>query len=218
MRALERGLGAHGYTVLSADNGEDGVVLATSEPVDVVLLDIALPELDGHQTLARIRARRQDLPILMLTARDDLENKVAALESGADDYLTKPFALQELIARIRAMTRRFDQQRSATIEVGDLRLDLVARRSWRGGEPIELSSKEFALLEYFLRNPGRLLARQQILAAVWEYDFDPMSNIVDVYVRYVRRKVDQHGRPSLITTVRGSGYRFDPVPSEGSGS
>jgi len=216
VRSLERGLGAHGYTVLSADNGEDGVVLATSEPVDVVLLDIALPELDGHQTLARIRARRQDLPILMLTARDDLDNKVAALESGADDYLTKPFALQELVARIRAMTRRSDQQRSATIEAGDIKLDLAARRSWRGSVSIDLSSREFALLEYFLRNPGRLLTRQQILAAVWEYDFDPMSNVVDVYVRYVRRKIDQPGRPSMITTLRGSGYRFDPSPNEGS--
>ncbi|MBA2276453.1 MAG: response regulator transcription factor [Chloroflexia bacterium] len=212
VRTLERGLGAHGYTVVSTDNGEHGIVLATSEPVDVVLLDIALPGLDGHQTLARIRAIRQDLPILMLTARDDLNNKVAALEAGADDYLTKPFALEELVARLRAMTRRADQQRSATIEAGDLTLDLVARRCSRGNERIELSSREFALLEYFMRNSGRLLTRQQILSAIWEYDFDPMSNVVDVYVRYLRRKIDRHERPSLITTVRGSGYRFDPSP------
>lgn len=213
VRTLERGLGAHGYTVLSADNGEDGVILAASEPVDLVLLDIALPGLDGHQTLARIRANRRDLPILMLTARDDLENKVSALEAGADDYLTKPFALEELIARIHAMTRRSDQQRSSVIELGDVKIDLLARRSWRGATPIDLSSREFALLEYFMRNPNRLLSRQQILSAVWEYDFDPESNVVDVYVRYLRRKVDRSGEPSLITTLRGSGYRFDPPGS-----
>ena len=218
VRTLERGLGAHGYTVISADNGEDGVMLVTSEPIDLVLLDIALPGLDGHQTLARLRALRQDLPILMLTARDDLTNKVSALEAGADDYLTKPFALQELVARIRAMTRRSDQQRSSAIEAGDIRLDLLARRCWRTNVQIELSSREFALLEYFLRNPGRLLTRQQILSAIWEYDFDPESNVVDVYVRYLRRKIDQAGQPSRITTLRGMGYRFDPISAEGSGS
>jgi len=218
VRTLERGLSAHGYTVIGADNGEDGVMLVTSEPIDLVLLDIALPGLDGHQTLARLRALRQDLPILMLTARDDLTNKVSALEAGADDYLTKPFALQELVARIRAMTRRSDQQRSSAIEAGDIRLDLLARRCWRTNVQIELSSREFALLEYFLRNPGRLLTRQQILSAIWEYDFDPESNVVDVYVRYLRRKIDQAGQPSRITTLRGMGYRFDPISAEGSGS
>jgi len=218
VRTLERGLSAHGYTVIGADNGEDGVMLVTSEPIDLVLLDIALPGLDGHQTLARLRALRQDLPILMLTARDDLTNKVSALEAGADDYLTKPFALQELVARIRAMTRRSDQQRSSAIEAGDIRLDLLARRCWRTNVQIELSSREFALLEYFLRNPGRLLTRQQILSAIWEYDFDPESNVVDVYVRYLRRKIDQAGQPSRITTLRGMGYRFDPISAEDPGS
>ena len=210
VRMLERGLGAHGHTVLCADNGEDGALLASSEPVDLVLLDIALPGLDGHQTLARIRTRRPALPVLMLTARDDLANKVSALDAGADDYLTKPFALEELIARIRALTRRADQQRSSQIEFGDLRLDLLARRAWRGTEPIDFSSREFALLEYVMRHPGQLLSRQQILSAVWEYDFDPGSNVVDVYVRYLRRKIDRPGEPSLITTIRGGGYRLDP--------
>ena len=212
VRMLERGLGAHGHTVLSADNGEDGALLASSEPVDLVLLDIALPGLDGHQTLARIRARRPALPVLMLTARDDLTNKVTALDAGADDYLTKPFALEELIARIRALTRRTDQQRSSEIEIGDLRIDLLARRAWRGSEPIDLSSREFALLEYVMRHPGQLLSRQQILSAVWDYDFDPGSNVVDVYVRYLRRKIDRPGERSLITTIRGAGYRLDPSP------
>jgi DNA-binding response OmpR family regulator len=214
VRTLERGLNAHGYTVLSSDNGEDGVMLVASEPIDLVLLDIALPGLDGHQTLARLRALRQDLPILMLTARDDLRNKVSALEAGADDYLTKPFALEELVARIRAMTRRSDQQRSSSIEAGDIKLDLLARRCWRGDTQIDLSSREFALLEYFLRNPGRLLTRQQILSAIWDYDFDPESNVVDVYVRYLRRKIDDPDQVSRITTLRGMGYRFDPIGAD----
>jgi len=211
VRTLERGLGAYGYTVISSGNGDDGVVLAASEPVDVVLLDISLPGPDGHHTLARLRALRQNLPILMLTARDDMRNKVSALEAGADDYLTKPFALEELIARIRAMTRRSDQVRSSALEAGDIKLDLISRRCWRDTTSIDLSSREFALLEYFMRNPGRLLTRQQILSAIWEYDFDPESNIVDVYVRYLRRKIDDKGEPSRITTLRGMGYRFDPV-------
>ncbi len=211
VRTLERGLGAHGYTVISADNGEDGARLAATEPVDVVLLDIALPGLDGHQTLARLRAQRRDLPILMLTARDDVTNKVSALEAGADDYLTKPFALEELVARIRAMTRRSDQARSSVLEAGDIKLDLLSRRCWRQETAIELSSREFALLEYFLRHSGRLLTRQQILSAIWEYDFDPESNVVDVYVRYLRRKIDRDGETSRITTLRGMGYRFDPA-------
>ena len=214
VRMLERALGAHGFTVMSVDNGEDGVRLAASEPVDVVLLDIALPGLDGHQTLACLRAHRQDLPILMLTARDDMHSKVSALESGADDYLTKPFVLEELVARIRAMTRRSDQVRSSALEVGDIKMDLLSRRCWRETTPIELSSREFALLEYFLRNQGRLLTRQQILSAIWEYDFDPESNVVDVYVRYLRRKIDRKGEPSRITTLRGMGYRFDPVEAD----
>ena len=209
VRVLRRGISAHGYTLLAAESGEEGVVLAASEPVDLVLLDITLPGIDGHSTLAQLRAIRRDLPIIMLTARDDLKNKVSALESGADDYLTKPFALEELIARIRALTRRSDQAQGSLLEVGDVKMDLTARRCWRGAETIDLSSREFALLEYFLRNAGRLLTRQQILAAIWDYDFDPESNVVDVYVRYLRRKLDLAGEPSLITTLRGSGYRLD---------
>ncbi len=215
VRVLRRGLGAHGFMVITAESGEDGVRLAAIEQVDVVLLDIALPGLDGHQTLARLRTLRQDLPVLMLTARDDVQNKVSALEAGADDYLTKPYVLEELVARIRAMTRRSDQARSSEVKAGDIRLDLLSRRCWRDQTPVDLSSREFALLEYFLRHPGRLLTRQQILSAIWEYDFDPESNVVDVYVRYLRRKIDQKGVTSRITTLRGMGYRFDPVDGEG---
>jgi DNA-binding response OmpR family regulator len=210
LRMLERGLAAAGHQVLTAINGEDGAVLATEEGLDIVLLDISLPELSGHEVLARIRARRPALPVLMLTARDDLDNKVRALDAGADDYLTKPFAFEELLARIRALTRRTDQASAGALEVGDVRLDLLGRRAWRGDRPIELSNREFTLLEYLLRHPGQVLSRTQILFAVWEYDADPSSNVVDVYIRYVRRKL---GEPSPITTIRGAGYRYDPPPA-----
>jgi DNA-binding response OmpR family regulator len=215
IRVLQRGLKAHGYVLLAAKSGEEGVAFAASEPVDLILLDIALPGQDGHRTLAQLRAARRDVPIIMLTARDDLTNKVSALEAGADDYITKPFALEELVARIRALTRRSDHSHSTILEIGNVKLDLVSRRCWRGSDTIELSRTEFALLEYFLRNAGRLLTRQQILSAIWEYDFDPESNVVDVYVRYLRKKLDRAGQPSLITTLRGSGYRLDLAPSPG---
>ena len=210
VRFLERGLAAHGYQPLSAGNGEDGVRMAEDEAVDLVLLDIMLPGLDGQEVLKRIRARRPELPILMLTARDNLQNKVSALDAGADDYLTKPFAFEELLARIRALTRRSDQPQGSMIEVGGLRVDLLSHRAWRGDKQITLSAREFALLEYFMRHPGQALSRQQILSAIWDYAFDPGSNVVDVYVRYLRRKIDRPGDPSLIETVRGVGYRFDP--------
>ena len=206
LRLLERGLTAAGHQVTTASNGEDGAVLAEDDSVGLVLLDITLPELDGHQVLSRIRTRRPDLPVLMLTARDDLGNKVRALDAGADDYLTKPFALEELLARIRALTRRADQATSSEITVGDVRLDLLGRRAWRGERLIELSNREFTLLEYLLRHPNQVLSRTQILFAVWEYDADPSSNLVDVYVRYLRRKL---GNPSPIATLRGAGYRYD---------
>ncbi|MDQ3549118.1 MAG: response regulator transcription factor [Chloroflexota bacterium] len=210
VRFLERGLEAHGHQVLSADNGEDGVVLALDETIDLVLLDISLPGLDGHQVLARVRANRPALPVLMLTARDDLQQKVSALNAGADDYLTKPFAFAELLARIHALSRRSDQREGSQLRAGDLRLDLLAHRAWLGETPLDLTSREYALLEYFMRHPGQVLSRQQILAAVWELDFDPESNIVDVYVRYLRRKVNPADGMPLITTIRGTGYRFDP--------
>jgi len=209
LRLLERGLTAAGHQVLTASSGEDGAMLAMDEAIDLVLLDISLPELSGHEVLGRIRSRRPALPVLMLTARDELDHKVRALDAGADDYLTKPFAFEELLARIRALTRRADQSSAAQLEVGDVRLDLLGRRAWRGGRVMELSNREFALLEYLLRHPGQVLSRTQILFGVWEYDADPSSNVVDVYVRYLRRKL---GEPSPISTVRGAGYRFDPTP------
>ena len=211
LRMLERGLVAAGHQVIAASTGEDGITMAQDESVDVVLLDISLPDLSGHEVLSRIRARRSGLPVLMLTARDDVDNKVRALDAGADDYLTKPFAFEELVARIRALTRRADQESAAEIQLGDVRLDLLARRAWRGGRVIELSNREFTLLEYLLRHPHQVLSRTQILFAVWEYDADPTSNVVDVYIGYLRRKL---GDPPPITTLRGAGYRYDPIESD----
>ncbi len=210
LRVLERGLSQAGYQVATADNGEDAVELADDDSIELVVLDIALPGMDGHQVLERIRARRPALPVLMLTARDDLAHKVRALDAGADDYLTKPFAFEELLARIRALTRRADQPRGAALEAGDLRMDLLARRAWRGDRAVELSNREFALLEYLVRHPNQALSRSQILFAVWEYDYEPGSNVVDVYIRYLRRKLSPDGEPSPIVTLRGAGYRFDP--------
>jgi DNA-binding response OmpR family regulator len=209
IRVLQRGLNAHGHQTVIADTGEDGVLLAADETVELVLLDIALPGLNGHQVLEAIRTRRTRLPVIMLTARDDLKNKVNALHGGADDYLTKPFAFEELLARIRAVTRRLDQPESSQLQAGTLHLDLLAQRAWRGDRLIDLSKREFALLEYFMRHPRQVLSRQQILFAVWGYDFDPQTNVVDVYVRYLRSKIDEPEKPSLITTVRGAGYRFE---------
>jgi two-component system OmpR family response regulator len=209
-KLLQRGLRAHGHQTVRTDNGEDGVILARDETVELVLLDVALPGLNGHQSLERIRAHRPRLPILMLAACDDLKNKVDALHAGADDYLIKPFAFEELLARIRAVTRRFDQPRSAQLRAGRLQLDLLAQQAWRDDRLIDLAKREFALLEYFMRHPRQVLSRQQILLAVWDHDFDPVSNVVDVYVRYLRSKIDAPGEPSLIATVRGAGYRFEP--------
>jgi DNA-binding response OmpR family regulator len=214
VRFLERGLAAHGHQAVTADNGQDGVLMAADETVDFILLDIMLPGMDGQEVLRRIRARRPGVPVLMLTARDEVRDKVHALDGGADDYLTKPFDLEELLARMRALVRRADQPEASKIEVGDLKMDLRSHRVWRGEKSVELSSREFALLEYFVRHPGQVLSRQQILSAVWDYAFDPGSNIVDVYVSYLRNKLDRRGGPSLISTVRGAGYRFEP-PEQG---
>lgn len=214
-KVMQRGLRAHGHQTVLAETGEDGVLLATDETLDLVLLDISLPGLNGHQVLERIRAERPRLPVMMLTARSDVKSKVDALHAGADDYLTKPFAFEELLARIHAVTRRFDQPEASQIRAGALRLDLLAQRVWRDDELIDLTAREFALLEYFMRHPNQVLSRQQILFGVWDYDFDPESNIVDVYVRYLRGKLDESGKPSIITTVRGAGYRFEPSSTAG---
>lgn len=213
IRMVERGLTSHGHQVLSAETGEDGLLIVSTEELDLILLDIGLPDISGHEVLKEIRRLRSDLPVIMLTARDDVEAKVSALDTGADDYITKPFVYEELLARIRARTRTSGQRQASIVELGDLKIDLQAHRVWRSGHHIDLSRREFALLDYFARNRGRLLSRQQILAAVWDYEYDGESNVVDVYVRYLRNKLDREDEPSLFTTIRGSGYRFDP-PAE----
>jgi DNA-binding response OmpR family regulator len=210
VRYLERGLREEGHQVESAATGEDGIELALSEDIDLVIIDIGLPAADGHDVLAAIRNRKPELPALMLTARDDVNSKVRALDAGADDYVVKPFSFVELSARMRAAMRRGDQRRASAIEEGDLRIDFLERRAWRGDRQIELSSREFALLAHFMQHPRQVLTRTQLLEAVWDYDFDPGSNVVDVYVRYLRRKIDEPGQPSVIQALRGVGYRFEP--------
>jgi DNA-binding response OmpR family regulator len=207
---IQRGLEGQGYQAPIAGSGEDAMLFVRTEPVDLVLLDIGLPGRDGQEVLGELRRLRPDLPVIMVTARDDMPSKIGALDRGADDYITKPFNFDALLARIRALTRRADQAQAAAITWQGLRIDLLSHRVWRDEVEVALSRREFALLEYFARNPGRLLSRQQILSAVWEYDFEGESNIVDVYVRYLRNKLDRTGEASLFTTIRGSGYRFDP--------
>ena len=209
-RVIQRGLEGQGYQAPIAESGEDAVLFVRTEPVDLVLLDIGLPDLGGQEVLGELRRLRRDLPVIMVTARDDMPTKIGALDRGADDYITKPFNFDELLARIRALTRRVDQAQAAAITWHGLRIDLLSHRVWRDDAEVALSRREFALLEYFARNPGRLLTRQQILAAVWDYDFEGESNIVDVYVRYLRNKLDRANEASLFATIRGSGYRFDP--------
>jgi two-component system OmpR family response regulator len=209
VRYLERGLREEAHQVDSAATGEDGIDLALSEDIDLVIIDIGLPGLDGHQVLAAIRDKKPELPALMLTARGDVHSKVRALDAGADDYIVKPFSFAELTARMRAAMRRGDQRRASAIEVGDLRIDFLQRRAWRGGRQIDLSNREFMLLAYLMQHAGQVLTRTQLLEAVWDYDFDPGSNVVDVYVRYLRRKLDEQGRPSVIRALRGVGYRLE---------
>jgi two-component system OmpR family response regulator len=209
-RMIQRGLAPHGHELILVESGLDPTVDLALERVDLVLLDIHLPGKAGYGVLRDIRRSRPDLPVIMLTAIDELKSKVQSLDGGADDYVTKPFEFQELLARIRAVTRRADQQASSALAFGDLQIDLLSHRVSRGDEMVELSRREFALLEYFARNPRRVLSRQQILTAVWDYDFEGESNVVDVYVRYLRQKLDRLGVAGAFTTIRGSGYRFDP--------
>src|SRR3712207_3903147 len=194
VRMLVRGFAAHGYRCISADNGVDGLRMAVEEDVELVLLDIMLPGLSGNQVLRRIRLRKPNLPVLMLTARDETNHKVLALNSGADDYLTKPFVFEELLARVRVLLRRANQPQASKLQAGDLEVDLLSRRVERDGRRIELSGREFALLEYFMRHPHQVLSRQQILSAVWDYAFDPGSNVVDVYVSYLRSEERRVGK------------------------
>ncbi len=206
-QVVRRVLEEEGHNVDLAYDGEEAVYLAREGSYDVIVLDVLLPKMDGVEVCRFLRRARVDTPVLMLTALDSIEDRVRGLDAGADDYLPKPFAFQELLARIRALgRRRVDPREPDRLQVGDLVLDLRRRRAERGGKAIELSPREFALLEFLMRNVGRALSRSQILDHVWGYDFAPDSNLVDVYIAYLRRKVDKgHPRP-LIQTVRGYGY------------
>lgn len=215
---LMEGLREQGYECVGAEDGEEGVRLAAAGDVDIVILDIWLPGLDGYGALECIRRLHPELPVLMLTARDDLDSKISALDSGAEDYITKPFAFGELLARIRVLSRRA-QRSNPPLEVGEVVLDPASREVWVAGKRVELSGREFVLLEYFMRRPGEDLSRQQILSDIWGYDFDPGSNLVDVYVRHLRRKVGRRGAASLtIATVRSVGYRLEVDSTDGSDS
>ena len=208
---LRRVLLEERHTVDLAHDGNTGLDLALSDTYDVVILDIMLPEIDGVEVCRQMRAERIMSPILMLTARGSVEDRVTGLNVGADDYLTKPFAMEELLARINALLRRRDQHfdENPRLSVGDLTLDLVGHEARRDGRVIELTAKEFALLEYLMRHPGRVLTRTQIVDAVWRYDMEALSNVVDIYIHYLRDKVDQGFSRPLIKTVRGVGYKIE---------
>lgn len=201
---LQKGLRASGYSTVAVDTGPDAVALARDNAFDLLILDLGLPGLDGQEVLRRIRERGERMPVIILTARDGVEDTVASLEQGADDYMTKPFRFEELLARIRLRMRSDPLPETTVLTAGDVSLDLRTRRASIGSRVEELTAREFALLEVFLRHPGQVLSREQLLSHVWGYDFDPGSNVVDVYVRYVRRKLGDH----VIQTVRGMGYRL----------
>jgi DNA-binding response OmpR family regulator len=205
---LRSGLEEHGYAVDVAHDGSDGYHLARVEPYDLIILDIMLPGLDGLEVCCRLRADRCNTPILMLTARDAVDDRVAGLDRGADDYLVKPFAFREVLARTRALLRRDIGSRDPVLRVADLEVDTVSHRVRRGATAVELTSKEYAILEYFVRNPNRVLTRSQIAEHVWDYDFVSMSNVVDVYVGYLRRKLGDDREPRLLHTIRGTGYQL----------
>lgn len=206
---VKRGLEEQGYAVDAAYTGREALDWAQSAPYDVIVLDIMLPEMDGISACRELRALGNRSPILMLTARDTVDDRVTGLDAGADDYLVKPFALKELLARIRALTRRgADAPKSPVLQIADLTLDTLTRRVKRNNKTIELTAKEYAVLECLLREPERVLTRTQIAEHVWNYDVYNQSNVVDVYIKNLRRKVDEGFEIKLIHTVRGAGYRL----------
>jgi len=207
---IRKGLAAEGFAVDVVEDAETALPLATGTAFDAIVLDIMLPGRDGLSMLRVLRERRVTTPVLLLSARGEVSERVDGLNLGADDYLPKPFALAELIARVRAMGRRGGEVRPALLEVADLRLDTVTRRACRGGDTIELSTREYRLLEYFLRWPHRVCSRMELLEAVWDYSFDPGTNVVDVYVGRLREKIDAGRDTKLLHTVRGSGYVLRP--------
>ncbi len=203
---IQRGLEGEGFSVEVAYDGESGVEMGSQSSFDLILMDVMLPKMDGLQAIKALREKGVESPVLCLTAKDTVEDIVAGLDSGSDDYLTKPFAFAELLARVRALVRRGTQERGAEITYADLRLDPVAHKVWRSDSEIDLTAKEYALLEFFMRNPETTLTRTMIAEHVWDYTFDSFTNIIDVYVNYLRKKVDRDYTNKLIHTVRGIGY------------
>ena len=209
---LRRGLGEEGYAADLADRGEEALWMAQAVSYDAIVLDVMLPGADGFEICRRMRGNGVWSPVLMLTARDAVDDRVSGLDAGADDYLAKPFAFEELLARLRALTRRAPAERPPVLEVGDLRLDPAAHKAWRGDQELVLSAKEFALLDLFMRRPGITLSRTQLLDGAWDMAFESRSNIIDVYVRYLREKIDRPFGRDSIETIRGVGYRLRAEP------
>jgi len=210
---LQRGLEGYGYAVRTALDGISGTEIALNEPVDLVVLDMMLPGRSGMQVLSALRDVKPAVPVIALTARAGIDDRIAGLDAGLIDYLTKPFSLRELAARIRAQLRAVSESTVTSLTVGEIELDLLSRQVRRAGEPIRLSSTEFELLHYLMRNAGRVLSRERILRVVWGYDYDPGTNVVDVYIGYLRRKLRRGDSPAPIVTVRTVGYRFDAEPA-----
>ncbi len=205
---LKRGLEEEGYAVDVAGDGTEAIWLGTENPYDAIVLDVMLPDLDGFEVCRSLREKGKWAPVIMLTARDAVTDRVTGLDAGADDYLAKPFSFSELLARLRALIRRGPAQRPVALELGDLVLDPATRKLERGGHLIELTAKEFSLMELFMRHPGEVLSRTRIIEHVWDFAYEGESNVVDVYVRYLREKVDRPFGRDSIQTVRGSGYRL----------
>jgi two-component system, OmpR family, response regulator len=205
---LRRGLTEEGYAVDVVRSGTDGIWAATENPYDAIVLDVMLPDIDGFEVCRRLRKADRWAPVVMLTARDAVRDRVAGLDAGADDYLTKPFSFGELFARIRALLRRGAAERPSVLRVGDLTLDPAEHRVARGDIEVRLTAKEFALLEYLMRRAGEVLSRTRLIEHVWDFGYDGDSNVVDVYVRYLRDKIDRPFGRASIQTIRGSGYRL----------
>jgi DNA-binding response OmpR family regulator len=205
---VKRGLVEEAYAVDVAYDGEEGEYFAEVNPYDLIILDIMMPKKDGIEVCQELRAKKINTPILMLTARDAVEDRVKGLDAGADDYLVKPFAFNELLARIRALLRRNGMTKSPELKVGELVLNTLTREVWRGQKAIELTTKEYVILEYLMRHPNVVVTRRMLEEHAWDYDFDSLSNLIDVYIRRLRRKIDDKDGKSMIQTVRGAGYRL----------
>ncbi len=205
---IKRGLLEEGYSVDNAYDGEEAQYMAENTHYDAMVLDVMLPRKDGVAVCRDLRSKNVNTPILMLTAKDALDDRIRGLDSGADDYQTKPFAFSELLARVRALMRREALPKSQKLQVGDLAMDTLSREVWRGERKVDLTTKEYSMLEYFMRHPNMVLTRTMLEENVWDYAFDGVSNIVDVYVRRLRLKLEQDGEESVIDTVRGAGYRL----------